>query len=55
MYQTLFRATESAINILIAAQRECEDLYINAPESELNFVQLPDEEQLQKGPCGVTK
>ncbi len=45
MYQALFRATESAVNILIAAQRECEDLYINAPEPELKFVPPPDKEK----------
>jgi len=50
MYEILFRATESAINILIAAQRECEDLYINAPETELKFVLPSDEEETQKDP-----
>ncbi len=45
MYHTLFRATESAVNILIAAQRECEDLYINAPETELKFVPPPEEKE----------
>ncbi len=38
MYEKLFRATESAINILITAQRECEEMYINAPEPELKLV-----------------
>lgn len=28
MYLELFRATEKAINLLIAAQRKCEDMYI---------------------------
>jgi len=32
MYQKLFRATEQAINTLITAQRECEEIYINSPE-----------------------
>ena len=39
MYLTLFNATEDAINTmenvrqaLIQAQRECEELYISAPE-----------------------
>ncbi len=45
MYQVLLRATESATNILIAAQRECEDLYINAPETELKFAPHPDKEK----------
>lgn len=38
MYGELFRATENAIDILIAAQRECEEMYLNAPEPELKFV-----------------
>ena len=29
MYLTLFRASEEAINLLIAAQRTCEELYIS--------------------------
>lgn len=32
MYLKLFRATEAAISCLIEAQRECEEMYINAPE-----------------------
>ncbi len=28
MYFKLFRATERAINVLIAAQQECEELYL---------------------------
>ena len=30
LYFKLFRATEAAIRILIAAQQECEALYLNA-------------------------
>ena len=30
MYLTMVRAAEKAINILIEAQRKCEDIYINA-------------------------
>jgi hypothetical protein len=38
MYLKLFRASEEAVNLLIAAQRECEELYMNAPDPELkNF------------------
>ena len=32
IYLKLFRATETAISCLIEAQRECEEMYINAPE-----------------------
>lgn len=46
MYLKLFRATETAINSLIAAQQECEELYINAPEPELSVLtfEKPEEE-----------
>ena len=39
MYLTLFRATEQAIDTLIAAQQKCEEMYINAPEKD--FIVLP--------------
>jgi len=58
MYLTLFRATESAVNILLAAQRECEDLYLNAPEPGLKFIPRPDEKRKarqQTSPGGVTE
>ena len=42
MYLILFRATEQAINMLIEAQRECEELYISEPETELRVIPLPD-------------
>ena len=35
MYLKMMRANEEAIRILVAAQRECEELYVNAPEPEL--------------------
>ena len=31
MYGILFRAAEQAIQVLIAAQRQCEELYLSAP------------------------
>lgn len=34
MYLTLLHASEAAINTLIAAQRECEELYIVSVEAE---------------------
>ncbi|MBD5118507.1 MAG: hypothetical protein HDT37_05300 [Clostridiales bacterium] len=40
MYLTLFRATENAIELLIAAQRECEELYISATDSEENAISI---------------
>ncbi len=35
MYKKMFQASELAINILIAAQRECEEMYISAPEGKI--------------------
>ncbi len=35
MYLEMVRATEKAINILIAAQQKCEDLYVEAAEPEI--------------------
>lgn len=35
MYFTLFKASEAAINLLIAAQQECEELYVSAPETKV--------------------
>lgn len=48
MYLTLFRATEQAINTLIEAQRECEELYISEPETELRVIPLPDRAEDEK-------
>lgn len=36
MYLTLLSASEAAINTLIAAQRECEELYIASTEEDEN-------------------
>lgn len=38
MYRKMVIASEAAINILIAAQRECEELYINSPDPEISFL-----------------
>lgn len=43
MYLKLFRASEVAVNVLIAAQRECEELYVSAPEPELKVIKLPEQ------------
>lgn len=34
MYLTMARETEKAINILIAAQQKCEELYMNTTDEE---------------------
>lgn len=43
MYLKLFRASEQAVNTLIAAQRECEELYISQPEPDLKVVSISTE------------
>ncbi|MDD4511475.1 MAG: hypothetical protein PHY23_11290 [Oscillospiraceae bacterium] len=44
MYLKLFRASEEAVNVLIAAQRECEELYISSPEPELKVITLSEQD-----------
>lgn len=34
MYLTMVRASEKAVSVLIEAQRECEELYLSAPEAD---------------------
>lgn len=48
MYLKLFRASEDAVNLLIAAQRECEELYLSSPEPELKIITLPEPESGKK-------
>ena len=38
MYLTMVRASEEAINTLIAAQRQCEELYLSSSEHELTIL-----------------
>jgi len=45
MYLKMFRSSEQVINILIAAQRECEELYISPPQPELAVVPLLTEKK----------
>lgn len=46
MYLTLFKASEEAANLLIAAQRECEELYLSSPEP--NITLLPTEQEQER-------
>ena len=39
MYIHLMQSTEPAIRILIQAQRDCEELYISAPETKLTVLE----------------
>jgi len=41
LYLKMFRASEEAINLLIAAQQACEELYISQPEVELKLLPSP--------------
>lgn len=45
MYLILFRATEQAINTLISAQRECEELYLSMPEPDLKVLPMPQTQE----------
>jgi len=38
MYLKMVRATEQAINTLIAAQQQCEEMYINADDTPLELL-----------------
>ncbi len=42
MYLKMFRASEEAVNLLISAQRECEELYISDPEAELKVLKFQE-------------
>ncbi|MDF2838468.1 MAG: hypothetical protein K0S60_171 [Evtepia sp.] len=41
MYLKMFRASEQAMNIIISAQRESEELYISMTEPGTKIVSLP--------------
>lgn len=45
MYMKMVRASEAAINILIEAQKECEEMYLEATEPILDAI-LAEEERL---------
>lgn len=51
MYLKLFHASERAINTLIQAQRECEELYISQPKpdlKELSIVSSENEKNMEE-------
>ena len=55
MYHEMVRETEKAINILIAAQRRCEEMYISAPDPEVTLLPRAAKEEngkkAQEGPA----
>lgn len=48
MYIKLFQASERAINILTDAQRECEELYISAPEARITLLEPKKEKEEER-------
>ncbi len=50
MYLTMFKASEDAVNLLLQAQRECEELYISSPEAEIRVL----EREKPRDPTGNT-
>ena len=44
MYLTMIQASEEAINILIKAQRECEEIYLASQKAEED---VPDSEKAE--------
>ncbi len=47
MYLKMFRASEKAIELLIAAQRECEEMYLSAKEAEIHVITTVLSEDLE--------
>lgn len=42
MYLEMMRETEKAINIRIAVQRRCEEIYVSAPETEITVLTVQE-------------
>lgn len=45
LYLKMVRASEEAINLLLAAQQECEELYLDDPEPVLTVMPTPREDE----------
>ena len=48
MYMKMMRASEAAINILIEAQRECEEMYLEATEPILDAIREEEERRAEE-------
>ena len=48
MYKKMFQASELAINILIQAQRQCEEMYISAKETEIVELKVPENDKCER-------
>ena len=44
LYLTMFRASEKAIELLVEAQRKCEELYINSHDAEIIRLEMQKDE-----------
>lgn len=53
MYYTLFRATEDAINGLIAAQQACEDIFVETCDEEMEQMRKEEERWLTQRKHGT--
>lgn len=49
MYVALFSASEKAVDILIAAQKECEEMYLQ--DDSVCFRISPKGDQMDDAPC----
>ncbi len=47
MYRELFIATTKAIELLVEAQKKCEDIYINAEDKE-NIIRIAEKIKTEK-------
>ncbi len=47
MYRELFIATTKAIELLVEAQKKCEDIYINAEDKE-NIIRIVEKIKTEK-------
>ncbi len=47
MYRELFIATTKAIELLVEAQKKCEDIYINAEDKE-NIIRIVEKIKAEK-------
>ena len=41
MYLTMVRASEKAIDLLVEAQKKCEEMYLSMPEPDLRVLPIP--------------
>lgn len=48
MYYTMMQASEKAIRILIEAQRQCEEIYLNQKEPSLTLLSIKDADPEEK-------